>query len=212
MGTNQICCHPWEPIRYAAIHGNQSDLLPSMGTNQICCDPWELNRSLANHGNQSELLPSMRTHQICLPSTGTHHIFRHPWEPIRSAAIHGNQSDLLPSMGTNQICCHTREQVRSAAIHVIQSDLQPSMRTNRNDAVFMVYFNRETNVLWIMDFKATFYRALSTANNFPFMYSQKRFSQTSFLLSTIYFRNRILRFWLELWYAVVLNAAIHLSA
>jgi hypothetical protein len=57
---------------------------------------------------------------------------------------------------------------------------------------------------------------LRTSNNFPFMYSQKRFGQTSLLLSTKYFHYRIKAYSLELWYSVVLlytvDAAIHLSA
>ncbi len=39
-----------------------------------------------------------------------------------------------------------------------------------------------------------------TANNFPFMYSQKSFSQVSLLISTKYFQNRIIMFYLELWF------------
>jgi hypothetical protein len=41
-----------------------------------------------------------------------------------------------------------------------------------------------------------------TANNFPFMYSQKRFGQASLLISTTYFQNRIIMFCLELCYSV----------
>jgi len=40
-----------------------------------------------------------------------------------------------------------------------------------------------------------------TANNFTFMYSQKRFRQQSLLISTTYFQNRIIMFCLELWYS-----------
>ncbi len=40
-----------------------------------------------------------------------------------------------------------------------------------------------------------------TANNFTFMYSQKRFSQPSLLISTTYFQNRIIMFCLELLYS-----------
>ena len=41
-----------------------------------------------------------------------------------------------------------------------------------------------------------------TANNFPFLYSQKRFSQASLLISTTYLQNRIIMFCLELLYFV----------
>jgi hypothetical protein len=155
MRTYHACCHPWEPIRTAAIHGNQSDLLPSMGTDQICCHPWEPIRSAAIHENKLDLLPFTWSSQICrhtrepirsaaihgnqsdlLPFMGTNQIYCHPWEPLRSAwhplepiispAIHGNQSDLLPSMGTNQIFCHPWEQIRPTAIHENKSGLPPS--------------------------------------------------------------------------------------
>ncbi len=45
-----------------------------------------------------------------------------------------------------------------------------------------------------------FCRAL-TANNFTFMYSQKRFCQASLLISTRHFQNRIIMFRHELWYS-----------
>jgi hypothetical protein len=51
-----------------------------------------------------------------------------------------------------------------------------------------------------------------TAKLFPFMYSHKRFSQASLLISTNYFQNRIIMSCLELWYSGVLEAAIQLSA
>ncbi len=41
-----------------------------------------------------------------------------------------------------------------------------------------------------------------TANNFPFMYAQRRFSQASHLISTKYFQNRIIMFCLQLWFSV----------
>jgi hypothetical protein len=40
------------------------------------------------------------------------------------------------------------------------------------------------------------------ANDFSFRYSQKRFSQASFLISTKYFQNRIIMFSLKLFYSV----------
>ncbi len=47
-----------------------------------------------------------------------------------------------------------------------------------------------------------FFTVLYTANNFPFMGSQKRFSQVLLVISTKYFQNRIIMFSLELWYYV----------
>ncbi len=55
-----------------------------------------------------------------------------------------------------------------------------------------------------------------TANNFPFMYFQKRFSQASLLISTKYFQKRITKFCLELWYSgenySTIDSAIQMSA
>jgi hypothetical protein len=47
-----------------------------------------------------------------------------------------------------------------------------------------------------------FSHRLYTANNFPFMCFQKWFSQASLLISTKYFKNRIIMFCVELWYSV----------
>ncbi len=44
----------------------------------------------------------------------------------------------------------------------------------------------------------SFLSTCCTADNIPFIYFQKRFSQASFLISTKYFQNRSLRFCLEL--------------
>ncbi len=41
-------------------------------------------------------------------------------------------------------------------------------------------------------------KSYNTANNFPFMYSEKRFSQASLLVSTKSFRKRVIMFCLEL--------------
>ncbi len=55
-----------------------------------------------------------------------------------------------------------------------------------------------------------------TANNFPFMYSGKRFSQASLLISTQYLQTRITKFCLELWYSgekySTIDLAVLLSA